>query len=62
MLDAAARAGCRRLVLTSSIATLGWVPEGQVGDETAAFKDFLGEIGYDYTEETGNPAYQLFLS
>ena len=31
-------------------------------DETAAFKDFLAEIGYDYTEETGNPAYQLFLS
>jgi threonine dehydratase len=34
------------------------VPAG----ENAAFKEFLAEIGYDYVEETGNPAYQLFLS
>jgi len=34
------------------------VPAG----EHAAFKEFLAEIGYDYAEETGNPAYQLFLS
>lgn len=32
------------------------------GDETAAFQRFLSEIGYDYAEETGNPAYELFLS
>jgi len=34
------------------------VPAG----EHAAFKEFLAEIGYEYAEETGNPAYQLFLS
>ena len=33
LLDAAANAGVRRFLLTSSIATLGWLPEGQVGDE-----------------------------
>ncbi len=31
-------------------------------DESAAFQSFLAEIGYDYAEETGNPAYELFLS
>jgi threonine dehydratase len=31
-------------------------------DETAAFQTFLSEIGYDYVDETGNPAYELFLS
>ncbi|TDJ14173.1 MAG: threonine ammonia-lyase, biosynthetic [Gammaproteobacteria bacterium] len=31
-------------------------------DETAAFQSFLSEIGYEYVEETGNPAYGLFLS
>ncbi|GMQ74910.1 MAG: threonine ammonia-lyase, biosynthetic [Gammaproteobacteria bacterium] len=30
-------------------------------DETAAFQSFLSEIGYDYAEESGNPAYDLFL-
>lgn len=34
------------------------VPAG----EAAAFKEFLAEIGYDYADETGNPAYQMFLS
>ena len=32
------------------------------GDETEAFKTFLADIGYEYVEETGNPAYDLFLS
>ncbi len=27
----------------------------------AAFKSFLDELGYSYREETGNPAYRLFL-
>ena len=31
-------------------------------DETADFQSFLSEIGYEYVEETGNPAYGLFLS
>ncbi len=34
------------------------VPAG----EHDAFKEFLAAIGYDYADETGNPAYQLFLS
>ena len=51
VLDAAARAGCRRLVLTSSIATLGWVPDGELGDEAAAFNwDGMG-LGYQETKK-----------
>jgi len=30
-------------------------------DETGAFQTFLSEIGYDCVEESGNPAYDLFL-
>jgi threonine dehydratase len=26
------------------------------------FRKFLGSLGYEYVEETGNPAYKLFLS
>lgn len=33
------------------------VPE----DDEAAFQDFLTRLGYPYLEETGNPAYHLFL-
>jgi threonine dehydratase len=29
--------------------------------DRAAFDEFLRRVGYDYVEETGNPAYQLFL-
>jgi threonine dehydratase len=29
--------------------------------ERAAFRRFLRELGYDYTDETRNPAYKLFL-
>jgi threonine dehydratase len=29
--------------------------------ERAAFRRFLRELGYDYTDETRNPAYRLFL-
>jgi threonine dehydratase len=32
------------------------------GDERAAFQSFLSDMGYDYVEESENPAYQLFLS
>ena len=32
-----------------------------VGSDQDAFQDFLDKLGYEYTEETGNPAYQLFL-
>ena len=31
-------------------------------DERAAFQSFLSEIGYDYVEESKNPAYDLFLN
>jgi threonine dehydratase len=34
------------------------VPPGQ----DRAFKRFLSELGYEYWDESGNPAYQLFLS
>jgi threonine dehydratase len=33
------------------------VPQG----DRAAFRRFLRELGYDYTEETRNPAYRFFL-
>ena len=33
------------------------VPQGERGD----FQAFLDEVGYEYREETGNPAYRLFL-
>ncbi|QJR16421.1 threonine ammonia-lyase, biosynthetic [Usitatibacter palustris] len=33
------------------------VPEGERG----AFRRFLRELGYDYTDETRNPAYRMFL-
>jgi len=34
----------------------------QVPDrERVAFRRFLRELGYDYTDETRNPAYRLFL-
>jgi len=29
--------------------------------DSAAFADFLQRLGYEYTEETDNPAYRLFL-
>ena len=29
--------------------------------EQESFREFLNEIGYPYSEETGNPAYDLFL-
>ena len=32
------------------------------GDERAAFQSFLSDMGYDYVEESSNPAYELFLS
>ena len=31
-------------------------------DERAAFQSFLSDMGYDYVEESKNPAYELFLS
>lgn len=37
VLAAAREAGVRRLLLTSSIATLGWLPPGEIGDETTEF-------------------------
>jgi threonine dehydratase len=33
------------------------VPPAEMGD----FERFLKKLGYPYVEETGNPAYQLFL-
>jgi threonine dehydratase len=29
--------------------------------EVAEFREFLGRVGYEYREETGNPGYELFL-
>ena len=34
----------------------------QVPDrERASFRSFLRDLGYDYVDETKNPAYRLFL-
>ncbi len=30
--------------------------------EQKAFKTFLDNLGYEYVDETDNPAYRLFLS
>ena len=30
--------------------------------EQAAFRQFLEQLGYEFVEETSNPAYRLFLS
>jgi len=46
LLTAATHAGVQRLVLTSSIATLGWVADDQVGDESTPFN----WRGIDYCE------------
>ena len=32
-----------------------------VESERARFAKFLKALGYEYVDETGNPAYQLFL-
>lgn len=37
LLDACAGAGVRTLLHTSSIAALGWLPHGRLGDETTAY-------------------------
>ena len=31
-------------------------------EEQKEFKAFLDNLGYEYVDETDNPAYQLFLS
>ena len=31
-------------------------------DDHGAFSNFLERVGYDYVEETGNPAYRMFLA
>ncbi|MCZ6484148.1 MAG: threonine ammonia-lyase, biosynthetic [Acidobacteria bacterium] len=33
-----------------------------VAEDKKAFQEFLDNLGYEYAEETGNPAYKLFLS
>jgi threonine dehydratase len=45
-------------------AAIGRVLVGvQVPDnDSHAFEQFLGDLGYSYVDETQNPAYQLFLS
>lgn len=48
VLDAAAAAGARRVVLTSSIAALGEVKDGEIGDEDTAWS--WGGLGLHYLE------------
>lgn len=48
VLDAAAAVGVRRVVVTSSIAALGAVPDGELGDETTPFD--WGGMGLAYME------------
>ena len=46
LLDACAAAGVGRMVHTSSIATLGWVPEGELGDEFTGYNWHRFGIAY----------------
>ena len=46
LLDACAGAGVRTLLHTSSIATLGWVPDGEIGDESTAYNWHRFGIAY----------------
>lgn len=46
VLDAAAFVDADRVLLTSSIAALGWVPAGEIGDETTAWN--WGPLGLGY--------------
>ena len=48
VLNAAAAAGARRLVLTSSIAALGEVHDGEIGDESTEWR--WGGLGLHYLE------------
>lgn len=50
VLDAAARAGCKRLLLTSSIAALGWVEGDALGDERTPFNWGGQGLGYQETK------------
>ena len=59
LLDACARAGVGRLLYTSSIATLGWVPDHGIGDETTAY-NWHG-LGIDYFD-TKYEAERLVLA
>lgn len=59
MLDAAADAGVKRFVLTSSIAALGWVHGDSVGDETTAWNWQGQDIAY---MDTKFAAQQLVLA
>jgi dihydroflavonol-4-reductase len=58
VLDAAAFAGVQRVLLTSSIAALGWAPEGEIGDEDTPFN--WGGMGLGY-QETKRAAQDLVL-
>lgn len=58
VLDAAAGAGVRRVLLTSSIAALGWAPDGELGDEDTPFN--WGGMGLGY-QETKRAAQDLVL-
>ena len=46
LLDACAAAGVGRLLHTSSIATLGWVPDGELGDESTGYNWHRFGIAY----------------
>ena len=55
------RAGCA-VVLTDEVDP-AWPRRGmQVPPaDKAEFRRFLDRLGYDHVEETGNPAYRMFL-
>lgn len=59
LLQAVCAAGVPRFLITSSIATLGWVPEGEIGDEETAWNWDGMDIGYF---ETKRAAEQLVLA
>ncbi len=59
LLEAARTAGVRRFLLTSSIAALGWVAPGDVGDEDTAFN--WSGLGITYCD-TKHEQQQLVLA
>jgi nucleoside-diphosphate-sugar epimerase len=56
MAEAAARAGVRRFVHTSSVSAIGYPPEGEIADETFDFAHSVEHNAYSTTKRSGEEA------
>ncbi|HEY4459288.1 MAG TPA: NAD-dependent epimerase/dehydratase family protein [Pseudonocardiaceae bacterium] len=56
MAEAAARAGVRRFVHTSSVSAIGYPPEGEIADETFDFARSVAHNAYSTTKRSGEEA------